>query len=221
MWWLPSARHWPLQDSIKLPIGVGFASNQAVVVDLNGDGIPDIVGTADTGTDTGKTFVLLGKGNRKFSKAMNFNSGGIFPGAIAVGDLNHDGIPDLVVANNGAEPGPPFGNIAVLFGKGDGTFNKPVRYYAGIRPSDLALGDFNGDGNLDVAVVPTNGKDRILVLLGNGDGTFSSPKTYPAGIAPHAIAVADFNGDGKLDLAVLAANVTILLGNGDGTFIHP
>src|ERR1022692_916357 len=164
------------KNSVKLPIGVGFASNQAVVVDLNGDGIPDIVGTVDTGTDPGKIFVLLGKGNRKFSKAMSFNSGGIFPEGIAVGDLNHDCIPDLVVANNGAEPGPPFGNIAVLLGKGDGTFGKPVPYYAGIRPWQLVLGDFSGDGNLGVAVVPINGKDRILVLLGKGDGTFGKAK---------------------------------------------
>ena len=86
------------------------------------------------------------------------------------------------------------------------------------------LGDFNGDGNLDAAVVgPTalGQKDVVRIFLGNGDGTFSPAKSYPAGISPHAIAAADFNGDGTLDLAIAAPNVSILVGNGDGTFQPP
>jgi hypothetical protein len=194
----------------------------AAVADLNGDGIPDIVGTCFADVNSpGTVFVLLGEGNRKFKQAMHFSSGGDAPYAIAVGDLNHDGIPDLVVANNGADEPPYNYNISVLLGKGDGTFGRPTRYYAGVRTTELAMADFKGDGNLDVAVVPTNGKSRIIVLLGNGDGTFGPAKSYPAGLSPHAIATADFNGDGKLDLAVATAGVSVLLGNGDGTFQPP
>ena len=149
---------------------------------------------------------------------MHFRSGGQNPYGIAVADLNHDGIPDLVVANNGQFSG-PYGSVAVLLGRGDGTFGKPTHYLSGSRPVQLLLGDFNGDGSLDVAVV--GGTDRVQVLLGNGDGTFSLPKSYQAGISPHAIAAADFNGDGTLDLAVATPNVSILLGNGDGTFQPP
>jgi hypothetical protein len=192
------------------------------VADLNGDGIPDIVGTTNNGI-----FVIMGKGSRKFAKAANFSSGGRHPYGVAVGDLNHDGIPDLVVANNGADEPPYDYNIAVLLGNGDGTFSKPVRYHAGVRPWQLALGDFNGDGNLDAAVVPIDGKSRIVVLLGKGDGTFSSAKAYPSGVGPESVVAADFNGDGKLDLAVTnnanpkPCHVSILLGNGDGTFQPP
>jgi hypothetical protein len=207
---------------IRPNTGNNCLSLEVAVADLDGDGIPDIVGTCFAEVNIpGTVFVLLGEGNRKFKQVMHFSSGGDAPLAIAVGDLNHDGIPDLVVANNGADELPYDYNISVLLGKGDGTFGRPTRYYAGVRPTDLAMADFNGDGNLDMAVVPTDGKNRIIVLLGNGDGTFGPAKSYRAGASPHAIAIADFNGDGKLDLAVATAGVSILLGNGDGTFQPP
>lgn len=90
----------------------------------------------------------------------------------------------------------------------------------GHSPSAVAVGDFNGDGKLDMAVAD-EGDNTVSILLGNGDGTFQSQSTFPAGAAPGAIVAGDFNGDGKLDLGV--ANFTdntisILLGNGDGTF---
>jgi hypothetical protein len=191
------------------------------VADLNGDGVPDIVGTTDTGI-----FVILGKGSRKFAKAVTFSSGGQQPYAVAVGDLNHDGIPDLVVANYGTEQNGDYGNVAVLLGKGDGGFDPPVRYTIGKRkdPLWLVLGDFNGDGNLDVAVTTQN-SNEVHILLGRGDGTLSPPRSFPAGPNPLSIATADFNGDGILDLAVAdyssPAHVSVLLGNGDGTFQSP
>ena len=90
----------------------------------------------------------------------------------------------------------------------------------GHSPSAVAVGDFNGDGKLDMAVADV-GDNTVSILLGNGDGTFQSQSTFPTGVAPDAIVAGDFNGDGKLDLGV--ANFTdntisILLGNGDGTF---
>jgi hypothetical protein len=216
--------HFP--EGEALPSGRGYDTQQIVVADLNGDGIPDLVGTSlGLASNPGNIFVLLGKGHRKFAKAVNIGSGGHSPNGIAVGDLNHDGIPDLVVANSYSGSGP--GNVAVLLGKGDGTFREPVRYQAGIRPWQLVLGDFNGDGNLDVAVVPIDGENKILVLLGNGDGTFGKAKAYPSGFFPQAIVAADFEGRGKLDLAVTdntnpkPCHVSVLLGNGDGTFQPP
>ena len=80
----------------------------------------------------------------------------------------------------------------------------------------IGLGDFNGDGNLDVVAA---GDFTINVLLGNGNGTFPYGASYPSLESPASIAVADFNVNGKLDLAVASASaVSILMGNGDGTF---
>jgi hypothetical protein len=91
---------------------------------------------------------------------------------------------------------------------------------AGNGATTAVVGDFNGDGRPDVAIV--NATDAtVSIFLGNGDGTFNSLTPVPVGANPSAIAAGDFNGDGKLDLAVAnngANSVTILLGNGDGTF---
>lgn len=88
-------------------------------------------------------------------------------------------------------------------------------------PTSIGVGDFNGDGNLDLAVAANLNNTAVSIFLGKGDGTFESPLNYAAGNGPTSVAVADFNGDGKLDLAVadgVSATVEVLLGNGDGTF---
>src|SRR4029077_4752748 len=87
-------------------------------------------------------------------------------------------------------------------------------------PAAVAVGDFNGDGKLDLAVT-NKGDKTVSILLGNGDGTFQSQTTVPTGLAPDAVVTGDFNGDGKPDLAVANftdGTISILLGNGDGTF---
>jgi hypothetical protein len=93
-------------------------------------------------------------------------------------------------------------------------------YEAGLEAQTVAIGDFNGDGKLDVAVANYAGND-VSILLGNSDGTFDPAVNYSVGQNPTSIAINDFNGDGKIDLAVTNAGsntVTVLLGNGDGTF---
>jgi hypothetical protein len=207
--------------------GRGYNTQQVAVADLNGDGVPDLVGTSlGVAENPGNVFILLGKRNREFGKALNIGSGGYHPVAIAVADLNHDNIPDLLVTNFGKQP--PYGNIAVLLGKGDGTFAKPVTYRLGQYhdPYGVTLGDFNGDGNIDMAVT-TQRSNEVQIFLGRGDGTFSPPKLYPAGIDPFSMVTADFNGDGILDLAITnyttpkQCHVSVLLGNGDGSFQRP
>ena len=76
-----------------------------------------------------------------------------------------------------------FGDVSVLLGNGDGTFRLPTPYeVGGSTPVAVAVGDFNGDGNPDLAVVVTT-TNSVAILLGNGDGTFQPAIGYPAGLS--------------------------------------
>jgi len=136
---------------------------------------------------------------------------GTAPAAIAVGDFNGDGKADMAVANRGS------GDVSILLGNGDGTFQAAVNFTAGNSPNAIAVGDFNGDGKLDLAVYQTG--VSVSILLGNGDGTFQAPKTLAFTATIGFMAVADFDGDKKSDLAMCdPANLNIFISKGDGTF---
>ncbi len=155
-----------------------------------------------------------------FQPPMNYPVG-TAPRAVASGDFNGDGKLDLVVANSGNPAVGDDGNVSILLGNGDGTFQPANNIAAGKSPFSIAVGDFNGDNRLDV-VVANNSSNTVSVLLGNGNGTFQTHVDYATatGTGPNSVAVRDFNGDQKLDLAVTAPFnvVSVLLGNGDGTF---
>ncbi len=89
-----------------------------------------------------------------------------------------------------------------------------------LSPRALAVGDFNGDGNLDIAAAAL-GANNLQIVLGNGDGTFQAAQTI-TGPGGNSLAVGDFNGDGKLDLAVADSTVNqvnVLMGDGHGGFV--
>jgi hypothetical protein len=253
--------------SSLLTVASQNSGNTVLTADFNGDGFPDLV---ILGNDN--ISLLLGNGNGTFTASPSPSND--LPGAIAVGDFNGDGIPDLAVA-----PVLDEGKSEVLLGNGDGTFTIASGSFGIGSDTDtsnaIAVGDFNGDGKLDLVETCASGDDQpcnlLLIQSGNGDGTFtlscetplsfagsqsmavgdfnadgqpdvavinsvgngvnvflnkggcpSAVSAIPAtGDGPTSIVAADFNGDGKLDLAVANSgsdNMTILLGNGDGTF---
>ena len=210
----------------------GYYADSVAVEDVNGDGKLDIVVAnqcADSSCTNANVGVLLGSGDGTFQTAVTYGSGGYYATSLAVADVNGDGKPDLLVANEcaiGSNCGSS-GKVGVLLGNGDGTFQAPVTYSSGGQfPYSLAVGDVNGDGKPDLVVTnlyensgSTNGS--LGVLLGNGDGTFRKGSTtmIPAyGLG--AIVFSDFNGDGKLDVASGDGygDGILLLGNGNGTF---
>ncbi|MER7810895.1 FG-GAP-like repeat-containing protein [Streptomyces sp900116325] len=101
------------------------------------------------------------------------------------------------------------------------TFAPKVDYPTGTGPNSVAVGDFNGDGDLDLVTANT-AANTVSVLLSNGAGTFAAKTDYATGTNPRSVAVGDFNGDGRLDLVTANASgtdtVSVLLNNGDGTF---
>ena len=182
---------------------------------------------------TAFTFSAVGQSIPKFLTPTSYPVAGA--SMAAVGDFNGDGISDIVTANGGfvlnAVGGvDPVGQgVSLLLGNANGTFQAARSIVGGSHPSYVAVGDFNGDGKLDVAVANGTGTTTVSILLGNGDGTFQPAiDTVVGGLGATKVIAKDFNGDGKLDLAVVVgilstptlttSNVSVLLGTGNGTF---
>lgn len=189
------------QSAIEYP--AGFAYPFFVTVgDFNGDGIADIVVSTDFGTFS----VLLGNGSGGFNAPIVSTSTSAL-GAMWAADLNHDGKLDLVAVNTANTASP---SIAVLLGNGDGTFQPEADYSVPRGLFAVTVGDFNGDGVLDLAAVSgyisgglsVQPPGTLSYLFGKGDGTFSPAVNYLAPTGADAIAVADFNNDGLLDVGV-------------------
>ncbi|MEK6287034.1 MAG: VCBS repeat-containing protein, partial [Acidobacteriota bacterium] len=164
--------------------------------------------------------ILLGTGTGSFGAKTDFSTG-FAPASVAVGDFNGDGNLDLAVADRGDfESGTDPETVSILLGTGTGSFGAKTDFGTG-SPFEVAVGDFNGDGNLDLAVA--NNNNTVSILLGAGAGSFGAKTDFGTGIQPISVAVGDFNSDGKLDLAVAnygfnGATVSILLGTGTGSF---
>src|SRR6266566_4927932 len=184
--------------------------------DLNGDGRADLVTANNTGSSA---TVLLGNGDGSFrvSSPIPLPSQ---PFSVVIADVSRDGIPDVMVLNDGT-------HVTLLLGNGDGTFApsaQTLQTGIGAGTTWVALGDFNGDSNMDL-VVANSLTNSVAIFLGNDQAQFTIGATYGVGIDPEFVTTADLNGDGKLDIVVVCkgnastpGSVRILLGNGDGTF---
>jgi hypothetical protein len=165
--------------------------------------------------------MLAGTAEAQVFRDSSVYTVGLVPLAVATADFNRDGRMDVVAANYFAA------TVSILIGNGNGTLKNHVDYATGAFPRHLVVGDFNADGNPDLAVDVMGPDDPICpapvvsVFLGKGDGTFRPPVDYATGCDPVWVAIGDFNGDGKPDLVTADAldnTLSVFLGNGDGTF---
>lgn len=209
-----------------------FATTQVVLKDLNGDGRPDItlmdVGGAVPGAHT---YLNNGDGTFKHADFVYGSDGGfVLPTAVAVGDMDGDGCPDVITVE-------ALGEVRIFKGNCDGTvqgFPNVMTVGAGEAPVSVALADMNGDGRMDVitgggffgvgAGEGEEASDLVTVLLGDGKGNLSLAKVYRTEPSLFGLAVADLNGDGKPEVIAASQDTdtaSVLLNDGQGGLNSP
>jgi Calx-beta domain/FG-GAP-like repeat/Domain of unknown function (DUF4214) len=170
---------------------------QVTTADLNNDGKSDLIITDFSGQSV---WTELGDGTGSFGNARSFAVGGT-AAAVAVADFNNDGKIDVAVANQSPTGQTTNeGSTSVLLGDGTGGLAAAVNYPSGVYPTAIAVADFDGDGNSDLAVA-NNGASTISVLSGDGSGAFRNPINFNIWGQPNDLLVADFDADGHPDIA--------------------
>lgn len=194
--------------------------NALATADFDRDGRLDVVSSwscvtePDASFRTGGVQIHTGWGDGSFDSprpAVNLGNGDAT--ALATGDFDGDGRPDVAVVNSRQN------NLAVALGTGLGSFGSPVYYPTGAGPRAIVAGDLDGDGIDDLAVADTTAS-TVSVLLSLGS-ELAQAVDYPVGGGPNALAIGDFDGDGHADIATAngaSDTVSVLGGLGDGTF---
>ncbi len=198
----------------------GFTAPIAIVAaDFDGDGRIDLAVANGNADFLGQTNISLVQNNPNsvgaFLAPKNFATQLATLTGLAVGNLNSDNLPDLVVtASNGAKTffnNSTVGNLSIVFGQS----------LTALPTSAVAIGNLDADANPDIAVTTKNNGGQVLIFQNAGGGFFSTPSAFPSGSNPVAIALGDLDGDAKLDVIIANGNaqgsVSVLLNKTAGT----
>ena len=188
------------------------------IAHLDNDTFLDLI-TADYGTES--ITIFSGDGTGYFSFRMRYSTGfDSFPVSVVSADVNNDSHLDLAIVNFGTN------NIMILFGQSNGEFFDEKILPTGINshPNSIALGYFNNDLLLDIAIA-NYGSKSIRVFLNSNGGIFTDHRTYEIdGASPHFITVGDIDKDDQSDLIITNRgrnNIGVLIGHGNGSFARP
>lgn len=195
-------------------IPLRWQPGRMLATDVDGDGAPDVVVPYSAAGGAGcQVLVLRNRGDGELAEDGEYATA-CYASAVAVGDLDADGAPDLVVATEGDH------TVALLRGMPRGHRRSPSRVDMLATPRALTVAELDGDGRADL--VAGSGSDTVVrVLLGRADGEFATIDEMQPGRSPNAIAAGDFDHDGLVDLATVNGHhdsLSVLMGRGDGTF---